>query len=126
MKRIGFLYDRAFTPEALLSAFHSAARHKHGKRACFNFELSKYTIAPVTRGVNFVGYRTWASKRFIRKHSLFKFYRAMRRDRLESVVSILGHARKTHSLKNLIAAIKEKNHGLYCKLPKAYRQPANG
>lgn len=95
-------------------------------RAELHLELSKYTIAPVTRGVNFVGYRTWASKRFIRKHSLFKFYRAMRRDRLESVVSILGHARKTHSLKNLIAAIKEKNHGLYCKLPKAYRQPANG
>lgn len=91
-----------------------------------HLELSKYTIAPVTRGVNFVGYRTWASKRFIRKHSLFKFHRAMRRDRLESVVSILGHARRTHSLKNLIAAIKEKNHALYCQLPKAYRQPANG
>lgn len=90
-----------------------------------HLELSKYTIAPVTRGVNFVGYRTWASKRFIRKHSLFKFHRAMRRDRLESVVSILGHARRTHSLKNLIAAIKEKNHALYCQLPKAYRQPAH-
>ena len=87
--------------------------------------LSKFTIAPVTRGVNFVGYRTWASKRFIRKHSLFKFHRAMRRDRLESVVSILGHARRTHSLKNLIAAIKEKNHAIYCQLPKAYRQPAH-
>ena len=41
------------------------------------------------------------------------------------VVSILGHARRTHSLKNLIAAIKEKNHALYCQLPKAYRQPAH-
>lgn len=90
-----------------------------------HLELSKFTIAPVTRGVNFVGYRTWGSKRFIRKHSLFKFHRAMRRDRLESVVSILGHARRTHSLKNLIAAIKEKNHALYCQLPKAYRQPAH-
>lgn len=84
-------------------------------------ELSKFTIAPVTRGVNFVGYRTWASKRFIRKHSIFKFYRAMRRGQLESVVSILGHARKTHSLKNLISAIKDKNHALYCQLPKVYR-----
>jgi retron-type reverse transcriptase len=90
-----------------------------------HLELSKFTIAPVARGINFVGYRTWASKRFIRKHSLFKFHRAMRRDRLESVVSILGHARRTHSLKNLIAAIKEKNHALYCQLPKAYRQPAH-
>ena len=38
MKRIGHLYERAFTPGALLAAFHAAARHKHGKRACFNFE----------------------------------------------------------------------------------------
>jgi hypothetical protein len=38
MKRIGHLYERAFTPSALLAAFHLAARHKHGKRACFKFE----------------------------------------------------------------------------------------
>ena len=38
MKRVGFLYERSFTPEALLAAYHAAARHKHGKRACFNFE----------------------------------------------------------------------------------------
>jgi len=40
MKRIGHLYEQAFTREALLIAFHKAARHKHGKRACFNFEKS--------------------------------------------------------------------------------------
>ena len=38
MKRKGFLYDQAFTHEALLNAFYAAARHKYGKRACFNFE----------------------------------------------------------------------------------------
>jgi len=87
-------------------------------------ELSKYTIAPVLRGVNFVGYRTWVSKRFIRKHSLFKFSASVKSNRLESAVSILGHARKTHSIKQMIAAIKEKNHELYRQLPKTYRQPA--
>lgn len=89
-------------------------------------ELSKYTIAPVSRGVNFVGYRTWASKRFIRKHSLFKFNTSVKNSRLESAVSILGHARNTHSIKHLIAVIKEKNHELYRQLPKTYRQPAHG
>ena len=85
-------------------------------------ELSKYTIATVKRGINFVGYRTWQSKRFIRKRSLFVFTRALRSEKLESALSILGHARKTHSLKYLITTLKEKYHDL-C-LPKAYRRPA--
>ncbi len=38
MRRIGNLYARTLTPEALRHAFHMAARHKHGKRACFKFE----------------------------------------------------------------------------------------
>lgn len=38
MKRIGYLFDKTFTPDALLAAFNAAARHKHAKRACFNFE----------------------------------------------------------------------------------------
>ncbi len=87
-------------------------------------ELSKYTIAPVRRGVNFVGYRTWATRRFIRKHSLFKFRRAAKVGKLDSLISILGHARRTHSLKSLIRFILEKHHDLYCQLPKVYRRPA--
>lgn len=85
-------------------------------------ELSKYTIAAVKRGVNFVGYRTWASRRFIRKHSLFNFRRAAKAGKLNSVISILGHARKTHSLGYLIRFLKENYHDLYCQLPKIYRR----
>lgn len=85
-------------------------------------ELSKYTIAPIRRGINFVGYRTWGSKRFIRKHSLFKFSRATKAGKLDSIVSILGHARRTHSLRSLILTIKEKHHALYCCLPQVYRR----
>lgn len=89
--------------------------------AALGLKLSKYTIAPVKRGVNFVGYRTWASKRFIRKHSIFKFHRAAIKTKLESVVSTLGHAKHTHSLRHLINSLKEKHHDLYCQLPKIYR-----
>lgn len=85
-------------------------------------ELSKYTIAPVRRGVNFVGYRTWASRRFIRKHSLFKFSRYARAGKLDSIASILGHARRTHSLKSLIQSLKGKHNELYRSLPKIYRR----
>lgn len=84
-------------------------------------EFSKYTIAARRRGVNFVGYRTWATKRFIRKHSLFKFKRALKKNKLDSVISILGHAKNTSSYKYMITLIKEQFHGIYCNLPKVYR-----
>lgn len=87
-----------------------------------HLELSKYSIAPVTRGINFVGYRTWAGKRFIRKHSLYKFNRAAKRARMESVVSILGHARRTHSHHHLVTTLRDNHHALYRQLPKTHRQ----
>ena len=90
--------------------------------ATLGLELSKYTIAPVRRGINFVGYRTWASRRFIRKHSLFKFRRAAKAGKLASLISILGHARRTHSLRSLIRFLMEKHHDLYHCLPKVYRR----
>lgn len=90
--------------------------------ARLKLELSKWTLARVTRGVNFVGYRTWAGCRFIRRHSLYKFRHAARLGRLDSVVSILGHARRTHSLRRLLITLKEKCRALHCQLPKSYRQ----
>lgn len=92
--------------------------------ATIGLELSKYTIATVRRGVNFVGYRTWATRRFIRKHSLFKFSRAIKAEKLDSLISILGHARRTHSLQSLIRSIWGKHHELYRSLPKVYRRRA--
>lgn len=85
-------------------------------------ELSKSTIARVPRGVNFVGYRTWAGKRFVRRHSLYTFRRAIKDGDIECLASCLGHARRTHSLQHLLRAIKEKHHAYYRQLPKAYRR----
>lgn len=83
-------------------------------------ELSRSTIAPARRGVNFVGYRTWATARFVRKHSLFKARRAIRAGHLVRTVAHLAHASKTHSLKSLLNYARETNHGLYRALPKTY------
>ena len=94
--------------------------------ATLGLELSKYTIATVRRGVNFVGYRTWATRRFIRKHSLFKFSRAIKAEKLDSIISILDHARRTHSLQSLIRSIWGKHHELYRSLPQVYRRRAYG
>jgi len=84
-------------------------------------ELSKSTIAPMVRGINFVGYRTWASRRFIRRHSLGNYRTAMRLGEIESAASILGHARHTHSLQHMLRFSKEHHHDHHRLLPKIYR-----
>lgn len=72
-----------------------------------DLELSKSSIQKVKTGVNFVGYRTWRSKRFIRKYSLYKFRKAVKSGKTESVVSLLGHAKRTQSLTYMLNTIKE-------------------
>ena len=84
-------------------------------------ELSKSTIAPVRRGANFVGYRTWASRRFVRRHALYTYRRALAAGRVESVVSSLGHARRTASFHHMLNQAKA-NHDLYRQLPKNLRR----
>lgn len=87
-----------------------------------NLEFSKYSISIKRRGINFVGYRTWVSKRFIRKYSLYKFKKSLTKCRLQSIISLLGHSRKTASYKYMINLIKEYHNGIYLLLPKVYRQ----
>jgi RNA-directed DNA polymerase len=82
--------------------------------------LSKSTIATIKRGINFVGYRTWQTKRFIRKYSLFKFRRKVAAGDQAAVASMLGHAKRTSSLIHLFKLIKENGHDL--EIPKNYRQ----
>lgn len=65
------------------------------KRLCLT--LSRWTIAPVSRGVNFVGFRTWRKRRFVRKHSLYRFGRSLRTGDVASLNAILGNARRTAS-----------------------------
>jgi len=90
--------------------------------ATLNLELSYYTIAPVKKGVNFVGYRTWSSRRFIRKHSLYKFRKALKKGSIQSTVSILGHARNTSSFRHMLGQItKEQYYENHC-LQKKYHQ----
>lgn len=90
-----------------------------------HLELSAFTIAPRSRGVNFVGFRAWSGRRFIRKRSLFNLSRAVKRRRIESVSSILGHARRTHSLQHCLSTIRNCDHAFYHQLPEAHRRLAH-
>lgn len=88
-----------------------------------HLEFSKTTIAPVRRGVNFVGYRTWATRRFVRKHALYTFRRAAKRGLIDSVVSSIGHARRTASARAMVAHLKEHHHAVHRQLPQSLRRP---
>jgi retron-type reverse transcriptase len=72
-------------------------------------ELSKYRIAPINRGVNFCGFRTWRRVRFIRKHALLTFKRAVRAMKVESVISCLGHAKSTASYAGMLSLVLSRS-----------------
>ena len=81
---------------------------KEAKMQCEKFvqdnlqmELSHWHILKIKRGINFVGYRTWKSFKVVRKHSLYKFKKAVMKKKISSIVSIIGHAKGTKSLKYL-------------------------
>lgn len=88
-----------------------------------NLTLSKSTIQKIRKGINFCGYRMWRSLIFIRKHSLYKFKKAVKAIRQESIVSLLGHAKYTSSLPYMLRLIREENNnGEDIQIPKSYRQ----
>jgi retron-type reverse transcriptase len=91
-------------------------------RGLLGLELSKSTIQKVRKGVNFCGYRAWRSVTFIRKYSLYKFRRAVKAGKQESINSLLGHAKGTNSLSYMLKMIKEEiANGKYLQIPKGYR-----
>lgn len=83
-------------------------------------EYSKTTLARVTRGVNFVGYRTWASRRFVRRRALWTFRAALVSGDAARIASCLGHARRTHSLRHMQRTMKEHSHAAHHPLPQAH------
>lgn len=63
-----------------------------------HLSLSKWSIVPISRGCNFVGFRTWKSRRYVRKRSLHNFSRSLKKRSVDSLVSIMGHAHETSTL----------------------------
>jgi retron-type reverse transcriptase len=57
-----------------------------------NLELSHWHIQKIKRGINFVGYRTWKSIKFVRKHSIYKMKKAIKKFKIQSIISLIGHA----------------------------------
>ena len=86
-------------------------------------ELSRSSIAKVRKGINFCGYRMWRTISVIRKYSLFKFRRMVQAQKQDSINSLLGHAKGTHSLSYMLKIIKEAiDHGKTIQIPKNYQR----
>ena len=69
--------------------------------------FSKIKILPISKGINFVGYRSWQQKRIIRKRSYKVFNKNLKRNKVDSLQSCLGHALKTSSYRILIKRIED-------------------
>jgi hypothetical protein len=110
---IGLTYEQAIEYRARIIAFLADR---------LRLELSHSAIHRVSRGVNFVGFRTWATARFVRKRALYSFRRAAKVGRLESVISSLGHAGKTGSRRSMFKHLRDNHHGLYRRLPESVRR----
>lgn len=102
------------------TGLHWLAEITRHLRDVLHLEISHHSLQPLKRGANFVGFRTWTSARFVRPHVISAFRRDVRRGHLDGVISRLGHARRTCSFHPMITYIKERHHGLYCQLPKAF------
>ena len=89
--------------------------------ALLGLEISHFSLHPVRRGANFCGFRTWSRGRFVRPRIVSQIRADARKGRLESIISRLGHAKRTCSLKPLLTHLKEKHHDLFVRLPKSYR-----
>jgi len=63
-----------------------------------NLELSHWHIQKIKRGINFVGYRTWKSVKLVRKHSIYKMKKAIKKLKVESIISLIGHAKGTGTI----------------------------
>jgi RNA-directed DNA polymerase len=108
---LGLTLDEARSHRAAIEAFLRERLH---------MDLSKAAIAKASRGLNFCGYRTWAGKRFVRRRALYNFRRATRLGDTVALASMLGHARRTHSLRHLLRHLRAS--GLGWRPPPTYRR----
>ena len=86
---IGLTIDEAIKAQSLCEKF---------VQDNLNLELSHWHIQKIKKSINFVGYRTWKSIKFVRKHSIYKMKRAIKKLKIESIISLVGHAKGTGTI----------------------------
>lgn len=69
-------------------------------------ELSKWRIAKIKQGTNYCGFRTWRKTRFVRKRAMHNFSKALSKEKIDSIQSLLAHAKNTASHKHFVGRIR--------------------
>lgn len=85
-------------------------------------EISHHNLQPMRRGVDFVGYRTWASGRFVRKSLLTAIRRDARKGALDPIISRIASALRTRSLQTIFNHLQEQHRALFDRLPQSLRR----
>lgn len=81
-----------------------------------SLELSRWTIKPIKKGLNFVGFRTWRKTRVVRKHSLYTFSKSLKQENMHSLVSSIGHAKASATRAHFMQRI-QSHPSIYKQLP---------
>jgi len=85
MDDIVVLHHDPHTLRATLDAIQDTASRR------LHLSLSKWTLAPVTRGLNFLGYRIWPTHKLLRKDSVIRARRAIQALRGRGDTEALRH-----------------------------------
>lgn len=93
--------------------------------ALIGLEISHHSLSLIKRGVNFVGFRTWARARFVRPGLISAVRADAKNNRLHALVSRLGHAIKTASLQPLLNHLKANHAHIFVCLPQSHRRRYN-
>lgn len=115
-------YARYVDDMVLIGLTREQAHDAHQAVETFLWErlrltLSKASLAPIRRGLNFVGFRTWRSTRFVRRHSLHRFNRSLARGDVLSLNSLMGHALRTATHRHYCRRIGAERPDLIELLP---------
>lgn len=89
-------------------------------------KLSKWRIAPLKKGANFVGYRTWKNIRFLRKRSLYHFSKSLKAEHLESLNAIIGNSIRSATFAHFYKRVITEKPNLIQKLSLIKEKYQNG
>ena len=112
-----YVDDMVLIGLSLIESHWVSRKIKEFLHIVLNLSLSKIILNRIKSGLNFVGYRTWRSKRFVRKHSMFKFSRNLKKQKLDSINSLMAHALRTSTLMHYVRRIKQEQPELISMLP---------
>lgn len=91
-------------------------------QANLKLEFSKFSIRKISKGINFVGFRTWKSKRFLRKHTIANFKAAIKQNNPEAVQSIFSlstNSRTQSTLKKML--LNKDKYNIKQRIPSRMR-----